>query len=103
MEVNDILLDRDTLEMAYADGDMVVGESTAQHQTLIMLAARGDFKESPTLGVGLMNYLYDETPGALLADIRSSLRQDGMTVGAVELDGDATGDDFGIKIDAYYE
>lgn len=54
--MNDILLD-ETGDLKIQNGDFVVGNSDIQDAILIVNAFTGDWKNSPTTGVGLGNYL----------------------------------------------
>lgn len=76
-------------DVDFTGGDLQLAEScraTEQHKRDIILAAPGDFKESPTVGVGAVEYIQDEAP-LLLRDIRKQMQLDGMAVDRVELDG----------------
>ena len=59
---------------------MVVGDVTQQNQRTILLAEKGEIKESPSLGVGIASFLDDDNPSDLLREIRANLREDGQTV-----------------------
>jgi hypothetical protein len=82
-KVYDILLTDDD-DLQITGGDFVSGESTAQHQKLIILTAKGEWKESPTVGVDAFSYLNDDIEG-LEADIAIAFAQDGMKVKSVTL------------------
>jgi hypothetical protein len=51
------LLYRDDGDIAVADGDLVIGFSDEQHVQDILVANKGDYKENPVTGVGIINYL----------------------------------------------
>lgn len=77
----DILLDDELqLQENEATMDWVEGESTAQHQQLLLLTPKGSWKENPGTGVGAMNYLESESPNELLAEISRQYRADGMDI-----------------------
>ena len=61
-------------------GDIIWADGTLEHQRDIMLARKGDYRTSPTVGVGAEDYLDDERPDDLYREIRTQLAQDGMTV-----------------------
>lgn len=96
----------DILHTADGDIDFTVGDlqtattdrTTEQHKRDILLAAPGDFKEAPTVGVGAVEYLNDENPGLFLRDVRKQMQADGMTVERVEFDNDG-----GLVIEGGYE
>ncbi|GAA4465249.1 hypothetical protein GCM10023093_17070 [Nemorincola caseinilytica] len=63
------------------DGDLAVIESTREHQRQLLLNNKGDFKENPTVCVGVINYIDDEEDtGALMREIAAQYALDGMTV-----------------------
>ena len=85
MTVFDLLLDED-LDLAIVRGDVVVGESTLQHQALLLLSNKGEWRESPTVGVGLNRYLLEDAPADELRQvIRKELERDGQRVGRIEV------------------
>lgn len=92
----DILLD-DTLDLQIVNGDFVVGESTEQHQKILILADKAEFKEYPMRGVGVLRYLEEETPDNLAREIRQEFTIDTMTVNQIKIATDLT-----IQVDANY-
>lgn len=80
----DVLFDVDTLDLRVVNGDLIVGESTQQHQHEVVVGDKGHFHFAPVLGVGVTRYLLDRTsvPG-LVASIRRELERDGQTVESV--------------------
>lgn len=97
MNVYDMKLDGDTLDLVVSNGDFVMDESTNQHQHLIVMASKGDFKEFPLAGAAIENYLYDETTGDFVYDIKRSLVYDGMNVDSVTFENGS------LNIQAHYE
>jgi hypothetical protein len=93
--MTDILLDTD-LDLEFANGDFVTGESTTQHQELLLISAKGDFKEYPTACVGAGGYLKDEDVSALLGEAKQEFEKDGMKVNSILFDNDK------LLIDAHY-
>ena len=77
--MKDFLLDIDD-DLQCANGDLVVGESTTQHQNLLLLSSKGAWKENPTVGVGAAGFLKDEDVNGLLAEIKEQFEKDGMKV-----------------------
>lgn len=94
--MKDILLNSD-FDLDVADGDLVVGESTTQHQQLLLLTNKGDWKENPLIGVGASGFLKDEDESGLLQEIRIQFEKDGMEVNNISIE---SGE---IKIDAQYK
>jgi hypothetical protein len=93
--MKDILLNTE-LDLDIANGDLVVGESTVQHQQLLLVTSKGDWKENPLVGVGAAAFLKDEDESGLLNEIRIEFQKDGMDVKAVNIQ---SGE---INIDANY-
>ena len=94
--MNDLLLDED-FDLQIKDGDFVAHESTAQHQKILILADKGEFKEVPMRGVGAHRFLEDQTPDNLAREIRAEFAADGMTVNKIKIASDLT-----IQVDANY-
>lgn len=93
--MKDILLNTD-LDLQFSNGDLVIGESTKQHQELLMLSKKGDWKENPTIGIGAPGFLKDEDYDGLLAEIKKEFERDGMVVRSVSYDNEK------LNVDAYY-
>lgn len=86
--MTDILLVSDG-DIALAQGDMLWADATIatdQHIADIMQASQGDYKASPLVGVGLLNYLNGEENSMLLRDISRQLQRDGVRVASIEVD-----------------
>lgn len=85
---NDLLLD-DGLDLMFADGDLVIGEATRQHQVLLLLTSPGELREFPMRGVGLQHWLLDDTAkGDVTRRIKQEFEADGMTVQRIRYNGD---------------
>lgn len=80
----DYLVD-DTGDLQIANGDFVKGDSTLQNQNALMYAAPGEYKQFPTAGVGIYNYLKDSDFSNLLRQVRLQFTQDGMTVSSLNV------------------
>ncbi len=80
----DIQLGEDE-DLSILAGDFQVAESTAQHQQQLLLNTKGDFKESPTVCVGVFTYLNDERFQGLMRAINVEFSRDGMEVHEVSL------------------
>ncbi|WP_418450193.1 hypothetical protein [Alistipes sp.] len=91
----DILLDpqtgdlmADTARDAYgliANG-LQIGDTTKQNQAIILQAFKGEFKEYPTLGVGISDILNDNETAGWKREIILQLEADDMKVKEVDLD-----------------
>lgn len=85
------------MDLLIIDGDLAVDESTAQHQKILILADKGEFKEVPMRCVGARRYLEDHAPDSLAREIRTEFAADGMTVNKIQIASDLT-----IQVDANY-
>ena len=85
-------------DLAIVAGDFVVVESTAQHQSQLILNNKGEFKQNPSICVGAFDYLDGEGYGDLIKEISREFAGDGMDVKGVALGGDGV-----IKSDAFYK
>ncbi len=80
----DILLD-DSMDVQAFAGDFVVGDATLQHQQLLLLSEKGEWKQSPEVGVGIMSYLLDDvTIHEMHQEIQKQFSLDGMRVRKIE-------------------
>ncbi|TKT89468.1 hypothetical protein [Dyadobacter frigoris] len=85
-------------DLVISGSDFAVTESTLQHQSDIILSAKGWWKHSPSLGVNLQSYVNENgTAPGLVRAISQELERDGMTVDSVAIGTD------GIKIEAKYQ
>jgi hypothetical protein len=83
--MRDFQIDADG-DLDFSGGDLVITESTQQHQKSIIMAGKCWFKHAPTLGVGLTNYLNEHgSYNQLAASIRRECERDGMIVESVQV------------------
>jgi hypothetical protein len=85
--MKDYKLDNDG-DISWANGDLVVVESTLQHQKDLLFLDKGSLEEFPTSFVGAANYLESEDVSGFLRESRSEFVKDGMTVDVMKLDAD---------------
>lgn len=79
-------------------GKVTIGESTRQHQQDILVMGVGWHKFKPTHGVGIADYLGDETSiTELKSAIRREFERDGMNVKTIDFQPNGK-----IEIDANY-
>lgn len=93
--MEDILLDQD-FDLLIQNGDLVIGPSSEQHQQLLLLSNKGDWRQFPMVGVGVREYLKDENENSMVGEIKEQFEMDGMEVKDIRI---ANGQ---IGIDAYY-
>lgn len=76
-------------ELRIEGGDLVMGESTDQHVAHLLLAQKGEYKQSPLTGIGILNYLNapveKKTRDMLEREIRLQLEADGAANAQVKV------------------
>lgn len=77
--MTDILLDN-AGDLMIVGGDLVIGESTVQHQQLLLVSHKGEWKQYPKVGVGIDDFLNDDTTNAMMNEITHQFELDGMKV-----------------------
>lgn len=93
--MNDFIYN-DDLEIR--NGDLLIGESSAQHQQHILLANKGEYKQFPELGVGIMNMLLSEEATSFLIEAKRNFEYDRMRVNEIKFTDDNT-----LIVEAVYE
>lgn len=91
------IIQNDNGDIKFLNGDILLGDSTRQHMRDLLLTNRGELKHSPLTGVGLNNYLNDETPEDMMRDIRKQVIKDGAALKSIVWTGDQ------LKLDVEYE
>ncbi len=82
-----ILIDPDTGDLMIWDGGLMVGDNTAQVAQAILMADRGEFKEHPLLGAGIIKLMHGGGDPMWAAEARDMLQSAGVPVRRVTLDG----------------
>lgn len=75
------------LELQIANGDLVVADNLKQAQQLLLVTNKGEWKQNPTMGVGVSNYLETGATDRLSREIREQFSRDGMSVSSVRITG----------------
>jgi len=78
----DILLNEQH-DIAIANGDLVLGDARVQQQQVLLLSKKGDFKQYPTTGIGIQQYINDDEPAKMVSDVVSQFTADGILVNKV--------------------
>jgi hypothetical protein len=78
-EMMDIGLDANE-DVALAAGDFTIVESTVQHKRQLLWNNKGEFKQSPTVCVGAINFIDDESKQGITREISQQFMRDGMEV-----------------------
>jgi hypothetical protein len=95
--MKDIILDENTYEPKFKNGDFLVDESDYQSQELLIVYNKGNLIEYPTLGVGIHKYLEGNSNVAEISRaIRETLKQDNWTIETIKYFEDGT-----IDLNAY--
>ena len=87
MERNDLILD-DNYNPLCRDGDFAPDNSDAQNVQLIMISTKGAWKESPTVGCGLVHWVKKPTQSlrAMKREITVQLEADGYKATGFNVD-----------------
>ncbi len=93
---NDLILN-ENLEPLVENGDFVIDESTYQHQKILLLADKGQFKAYPMVGVGAQRYLEGSNINDFAREIRQEFQRDGMVVRSLQI-----GENLEVQVDAIY-
>lgn len=80
----DIGFDTNT-DLMINDGDFSIVESTGVHQQQLILSTKGEFKQHPTVGVGVFEYFDDEEKLGISRAVSIEFSRDGMDVTKVEI------------------
>lgn len=75
--MNDILLDSD-FDISFEDGDFKTGDDTEQRVMLILDSAPGNWKQWPTIGVGIRGLLNGRVTPQLSRNIQLQLASDNL-------------------------
>ena len=85
MKVFDLLLN-DAEDLDIQGGDLVVGESTRQHQGLILKTNPGEWRGAPLVGAGIQSMILDDAPTAsITSKIQEQMEMDGMLIQSLTL------------------
>ena len=82
--MKDLLL-TDTGELEISNGDFVAGENYNQQQAMLLVAQEGEFKMTPTIGVGIGDLLLSEELLEYRHKIRDHFKRDNLKVKNLEL------------------
>ena len=82
----------DTLDLQVKNGTLQLGETREQEALLILSTEKGEWKEHPFLGAGLIHYLHSGQTEAMLREVKVQLRSAG-------LEGTASIENGNLKID----
>jgi len=85
-------------DLLIKDGDFVVGESTAQHQDLLIRLEKGELRQYPKTGVGIKTFFNDDQVGSLYGEIQQQFEGDGMVINKIAITSDGK-----MEINAAYK
>lgn len=83
--MKDLLLNEDG-DLHFKGSDVVIGEATAQTVQTILTAHAGEFKETPTLGVGVVKKLKSPNDPFFTGTVKQNLKIGNIDAKKVELD-----------------
>lgn len=83
---NDILLDENN-NLLIVDGDFVCGLSDQQHVKHLVEAFKGEYKSTPLVGFGALNYLKrdEKIESEFRRDLKIQLENDGYTNAKIDI------------------
>lgn len=84
-------------DLEIENGDLLIGLSDGQHQKHILIAEKGEYKQFPELGVGILNLLNSEDASAMLIAAKRNFEYDRMRVKELRFTDDNT-----LIVDAPY-
>lgn len=82
--MQDILLDNDN-DLNFSRGDFDVGFSDLQQQKRIVVSNKGEWKQHPEVGVGIVDMIADDRYTEMLIEVKKQLEYDGMQIDDVAL------------------
>lgn len=92
----DIALDSE-FNIVIKNGDFLIDESAYQHQQALIFANKGEFKATPKVGVGAINFIENTNPEDFAREIRLQFIADGMSVKNLKI-----ADNLEISVDAQF-
>lgn len=95
--MKDFIVNETTGELEWENGDLKFGDSTRQNQKALLVANKNDYKQSPTIGVGIFTALHDEGPNDLFRAIRIEMVKDGMKINDLSINNNK------ISLDGTYD
>ncbi|HLO59064.1 MAG TPA: hypothetical protein VK172_14695 [Lentimicrobium sp.] len=75
----DFVLDNDYIPET-ENGDFVCKDELQQQQRLLLASVKGEWKENPLAGCGIINYVNEENPQAMIMEIKRQFKADGLNV-----------------------
>ncbi len=73
-------------DIAIVGGDLVIDNGTIQHQYDLLISRKKDWLFDPAVGVGVEDYLDDETSASdLFLVIKAEFERDGMEVTSINI------------------
>lgn len=95
--MTELLLDENG-DLAIENGDFVTGFSDNQHQEHILIANKGEYKQFPEIGVGIIQMLNDDDYINVLIEAKKNLEYDGMKINNIKFEENGN-----LNIDGYYK
>ncbi len=99
MNRQDLQLDNEG-DLLIENGDFVIAESDEQHVTHLLQAVKGDYKQFPTTGCNLIDFIKKgESAKKIEHEITTQLKADGYKLTELLLDSDGN---FNLEFDVNY-
>ncbi len=89
----------DTMDLIIVNGDFKKGDATLKHQKTLLLAEKGSFKQSPTVGVAIRDFILEDSSGdEFQGVVQGEFENDGMKINALVINSFSD-----INVDASYK
>jgi hypothetical protein len=82
---NDILINEETFDLLFENGDFIVDEANYQHIQSILLSNKGWWKQTPFLGANLPAQMKGILDNKFTQKVRLNLEADGFIVKHINL------------------
>lgn len=74
-------------DLSVSASGALLGDTMAQNEYIILMSQKGDIKERPLMGAGISDMVGSHETASMKRQIRDALKEDGMTVSAIDMDG----------------
>ena len=82
--MTDLIL-TDDFDLKIEGGDFVFGDATEQNQDLLLLIDKGQLRQFPYVGVGVVNYLNDDNIQQMHGEVVKQYELDGLSIISLEV------------------
>lgn len=72
-------------DLLVTNGSLSIGEVTNQNIYLLLACGKGEWKEYPTLGIGINDAIGEENTSMLMYNIRKELVNEGLSINELKI------------------